>query len=204
MKKVLLLKFGCGLLLMASGCVTNDTQTLSLGAAPREVGSTSEMLFQNYLLEIVTVKGPGDIRISVVLNRQDVVDALGWDKTSVEANDWADVEVDKEKLMRVWLPGTLNTGENRKSAERRLAECAVLKTYSLAELGVHDSQALLEKFFEKQTPSQSVWWRKKLSPEAKIPREPDLVAVLKKYGLEVAQGDVVPVLLARPKPTGGR
>lgn len=40
---------------------------------------------------------------------------------------------------------------------------------------------------------------KKRTTEANALRESDLIATLKVYGFEVTRGDLIPILLARPK-----
>lgn len=195
MSRYRLLILGYSLALHAVGCATAHAPHDSMND-PRK---TSPVRIDGHLLEIVRVRDPNGPPVSVVLARHEIADALGRNYASVIANGWTGIELDKERLFQVWLPKRFDTAKNRKLAEVSLAGKVVHKPYSLAELGASDPKSLLEKFFEKTASAPRAWWRKNISPEANLLREPDLVATLKSHGFEVSRGDFVPFLLVRPK-----
>jgi hypothetical protein len=148
------------------------------------------------LLEIAALTESGGQRVSVVLTRRDISDALKTAHSVAATNGWAGIEVNREAVIATWLKGRFG---NRHQAEEYLANCTLHKPYLLAELGMKDQQDLLVKFFENKSGDSNAWWIEKGTKEWSKFREADIVATLKANGFEVLRGDIAPVLFVRRK-----
>jgi len=195
MKKWLLLNLGFTLVLVTIGCVTYPQPGAVKPSVSQPAGGAAP-LGDPFLLEIITLRGKDGNKMSIVLTRREIVEALGSDHENAITNGWDHIEMDQEKLVDAW---SRNAFGNRKQADEYLTNCLVHRPYSLAELGVRNPQELFGKFFEKRGVDTNAWSMPKIAPETRPLREVDLVATLKECGFEVCRGDFVPVLMARPK-----
>lgn len=148
--------------------------------------------------EIVTVMDSPDDRLSkIAITRQDIAEILGDRVAAKTTNGWSGMSIERRNI-DTWL-NKLYRGDVRKE-KAFLSGHTVNKTYSLSELDLRVPRDLLTKFFDRSGPEANGWWTMKSTPPVVKLRETDLIATLKEYGFEVARGgDVVPVLLARPK-----
>lgn len=112
------------------------------------------------LIEVAVLKGREGQRTPVVLTRHDIFDVVGENWTTAATNRWTDIEVDRSKLVEIWLHNSSRSND-KKQVESYLDSLIVHKTYSLAELGVKNPQEMFEKFFEKSVSNTNAWWSKK-------------------------------------------
>jgi hypothetical protein len=198
MKTASLLYFGCGLVAVAVGCIMNRPAVDPVASSP---GSTPgrPVLTNGFLLELVTIMGPGDRTACAMLHRQEVADALGADYARATATGWAGLAMDRGQLLKTLQ--RYYTGARLKDAEAYLAAREVRRPYTLNELGVKNSQDLLDKFFVKRNPDAEEWFLRSLFLDGHRLRESDFLATLKGLGFEITEGDVIPMFLVRPPST---
>jgi hypothetical protein len=149
---------GCCLLLMNVSCAIKSSHSQNLGLSTNQ--ATRTILTNGDLIEIAVLKGRDGQRTPVVLTRGDIVDVLGENWATVITSRWTDIEVDRSKLVGIWLHNSRRSND-KKLVESYLAGLIVHKAYSLAELRVKNPQELLEKFFEKKDANTNAWWMKK-------------------------------------------
>jgi hypothetical protein len=171
-----------------AGCALTPEATASSEHRPKLEGGE--------LLEVVTVARSDGSRGLAVLSRRDIIATLGAPPSS-----WSGISLDFDRLIQTVREihfGTKEQPGKIEYAETFLKGCEVGRRYSLADLGVRDGRALLEKFFERRSYAPGEWWIRKSASRTDAVEENGLIALMKDLGFQASRAEIAPVLLVLP------